>query len=60
MNIYIYDPRYYRIYQLDYQPNLKDPFIFWAGELREIRDIHFTKNGIQIELYKHLPWYLER
>lgn len=57
MNIYLCDESAFcPIHKLDYRPNFDDPFIFWAGELREIRDIHFTRRGIQIELYKHRVW----
>ena len=27
-------------------------FIYWRGDRREIREIHETKNGKQIELYE--------
>ncbi len=41
------------IYPLDYMPDTKSGFMFFQGALREIRDIHETKNGKQIELYPH-------
>lgn len=35
---------------VEYMPVVKDGFILWEGEKREIRDIHKTLRGIQIEL----------
>ncbi len=41
------------IYTLNDIPDTKSGFMFFQGALREIRDIHETKNGKQIELYPH-------
>ena len=49
--ITVFDPRCNRIHTLDYTPTIKDRCWIWLnGELREIRDIHKTSNGEQIEL----------
>lgn len=41
---------------LDFTPNLTAlnyyGWMWWKGEQREIREIHVTKSGIQIELLK--------
>lgn len=36
---------------LDFIPNIQEEFMWWRGECREVRDIHYTTNGKQIELY---------
>lgn len=41
---------------LDYTPTISvwrrgAEFMYWQGELREIREIHTTKNGTQIQLF---------
>lgn len=36
---------------LDFTPNTHSDFMWWHGERREIREIHSTKNGTQIELF---------
>jgi hypothetical protein len=41
---------------LDFIPNINNieycGFMMWQGQLREVVEIHKTKNGIQIELQK--------
>lgn len=45
----------FRITVLDYVPNIQQieywGFMTFEGERREVRDIHRTQEGIQIELY---------
>lgn len=53
MNVTLCDPRYCGGHptMLDYTPRTDTGFMMWRGELREIREVHQTRNGIQIELY---------
>lgn len=39
------------ITSLDFTPDTSKGFIFFQGSLREIRDVHKTSGGVQIELY---------
>jgi hypothetical protein len=50
----ICDPRHYdgAPVPLDYEPRMHNGcFMYWRGELREVREIHRTANGRQIELF---------
>lgn len=49
--ITVCDAKRNEIHWLDYTPNTTSGFMYFRGELREIRDIHYTKLGTQIELY---------
>lgn len=54
METYILDPRIG--YPVDYggpvsQFRLYQGFVPFRGEMREVRDVHQTKNGVQVELY---------
>lgn len=56
-NVTVYDPSgVIHITTLDYTPNIEHiryyGFFMFRGVLREVRDIHQTKNGTQIELEK--------
>lgn len=47
------DPRYsgYPV-ELDFDPKIEDGWMWWRGELREIREIHILEGkGRQIELF---------
>ena len=37
---------------IDHMPKTETGFIWWDMEQREIREIHTTSNGVQIELIK--------
>ncbi len=44
-----------------YERRIKDGFLMVGGELREVKEIHRTNQGIQIELYpKYLGWTFRR
>lgn len=52
----------FRIVTLDWTPNMFDieywGYMFFDGIRREVREIHRTQNGIQIELYpRHITPY---
>ena len=49
--ITVCDSRRNEIHWLDYMPNIESGFMYFRGALREIRDVHYTKSGTQIELY---------
>lgn len=50
--ITICDPWWNQPTLVDKEPVIVDEnFIWWNGTLREIKDIHSTKQGTQIELY---------
>jgi hypothetical protein len=36
---------------VDSLPEPKEGFVWWRGELREVREIHVTANGKQMELF---------
>jgi hypothetical protein len=39
------------IHNVDFTPNIINGFFWFQRELREVRDIHYNKNGVQYELY---------
>ncbi len=49
--ITLYDPKIGYPIILEKMPKDRYGFIMWRFEIREIFDIHETKNGIQIELF---------
>lgn len=55
--IVVYDPSgYHEFNVLDWWPDISHiervGFMMFNGSIREVRDVHRTKSGIQIELYK--------
>ena len=56
-NIYVCDKNRYKIPKLlDMPIDFDRQFFMLDGEEREIREIHQTKNGTQIELFDHNPY----
>lgn len=46
-----------KLQQIEYIPDIRTGFIYFNGQLREIRDVHETNNGMQIELYPRTDVY---
>lgn len=51
LGIFVYDPRFGLPHRIKCMPD-NTGYMWWNGELREINEIHYTRNGVQIELYK--------
>lgn len=56
MKIYVADRYHVSDYGSEFMPNLSSGFMWFEGHLREVREVHHTNKGIQIELYDWFVW----
>lgn len=47
----ILDPKIGCPVEVDTLPRIKEGFIWWRGEQREVNEIHRTTSGLQMELF---------
>lgn len=47
----VWDPRLGYPIKIDYDPIIREGFMYWCGERREVCEIHRTAKGRQIELF---------